>query len=51
MIVVGDYDSRWPEQFEGLRRPLAPQVADLAVCIEHVGSTAVPGCAAKPMTR
>ncbi|WP_037971483.1 GrpB family protein [Streptomyces sp. NRRL WC-3742] len=48
-IVVSDYDPRWPEQFEHLRQRLAPHVADLAVSIEHVGSTAVPGCAAKPI--
>ncbi|MFG3531388.1 GrpB family protein [Streptomyces sp. NPDC047917] len=47
MIVVSDYDPRWPERFEDLRQRLAPHVADLAVSIEHVGSTAVPGCAAK----
>ncbi|MEE1736608.1 GrpB family protein [Streptomyces sp. BE147] len=49
MIVIGDYDPRWPERFEYLRRRLAPHVVDLAVSIEHVGSTAVPGCAAKPI--
>lgn len=49
MIVVRDYDPRWPERFEDLRQRLAPHVADLAVSIEHVGSTAVPRCAAKPI--
>lgn len=49
VIVVSDYDSRWPEQFEDLRQRLAPHVASLAVSIEHVGSTAVPRCAAKPV--
>ena len=49
MIVVSDYDPRWSERFEDLRQRLAPHVADLAVAIEHVGSTAVPGCAAKPI--
>ncbi|UFQ19970.1 MULTISPECIES: GrpB family protein [Streptomyces] len=49
MIVVSDYDLRWPERFEELRQRLAPHVADLAVSIEHVGSTAVPECAAKPI--
>ncbi|RPK48359.1 dephospho-CoA kinase/protein folding accessory domain-containing protein [Streptomyces sp. ADI92-24] len=49
MIVVSDYDPRWPERFEDLRQRLAPHVADLTVSIEHVGSTAVPGCAAKPI--
>jgi GrpB-like predicted nucleotidyltransferase (UPF0157 family) len=49
MIVVSDYDPRWSERFDELRQRLAPHVADLAVSIEHVGSTAVPGCAAKPI--
>ncbi|WP_326793684.1 GrpB family protein (plasmid) [Streptomyces sp. NBC_00841] len=49
MIVVSDYNPRWAERFEDLRQRLAPHVADLAVSIEHVGSTAVPGCAAKPI--
>ncbi|MGW0538440.1 GrpB family protein [Streptomyces sp. NPDC003032] len=49
MIMVSDYDPRWPERFKDLRQRLAPHVADLAVSIEHVGSTAVRGCAAKPI--
>ncbi|MCX4431505.1 MULTISPECIES: GrpB family protein [Streptomyces] len=49
MIVVSDYAPRWSERFEELRQRLAPHVADLAVSIEHVGSTAAPGCAAKPI--
>lgn len=49
MIVVSDYAPLWSERFEELRQRLAPHVADLAVSIEHVGSTAVPGCAAKPI--
>ncbi|MFI7322757.1 GrpB family protein [Streptomyces venezuelae] len=48
-IVVSAYDPRWPERFEHMRQRLAPHVAGLAVSIEHVGSTAVPGCAAKPI--
>jgi GrpB-like predicted nucleotidyltransferase (UPF0157 family) len=49
MITVSDYDPRWAERFQDLRQRLAPHVADLAASIEHVGSTAVPGCAAKPI--
>lgn len=48
-IVVSGYDPQWPERFEDLRQLLAPHVAGLALSIEHVGSTAVPGCAAKPI--
>ena len=46
--VVG-YDPIWPRVYEELRTFLWPAVADVAVAIEHVGSTAVPGLAAKPI--
>ena len=48
-VVVVDYDPGWPAVFEGLRADIDPAVADVAVAIEHVGSTAVPGLAAKPV--
>lgn len=48
-IMIADYDPRWPEQFELLRLRIAPALAPLAAAIEHVGSTAIPGLAAKPI--
>jgi GrpB-like predicted nucleotidyltransferase (UPF0157 family) len=48
-IVVVDYDAAWPSQFEQLRRPIAAALGDVALSIEHVGSTSVPGLAAKPV--
>lgn len=48
-VVVVEYDPAWPDQFEGLRLVLASRVAELAVAIHHVGSTAVPSLAAKPI--
>jgi len=48
-IIVEDYDPHWPEQFELLRSQIAQSVGALAAAIEHVGSTAVPGLAAKPI--
>ncbi len=47
-VVVVDYDPAWPALFERIRARVWPAVADLAVAIEHVGSTSVPGLAAKP---
>jgi len=47
--VVVDYDERWPSAFEAVRSHLWPAVESIAVRIEHVGSTAVPGLAAKPV--
>src|SRR5437667_4835478 len=49
MVVVVDYDPAWPDRFEQLRARIWPAVADVALGIEHVGSTAVPGLAAKPI--
>ncbi len=48
-IVIVESDSRWPDEFERLRTRVAGAVGDVAVAIEHIGSTAVPGLAAKPV--
>jgi GrpB-like predicted nucleotidyltransferase (UPF0157 family) len=48
-ILVVEYDPRWPELFEALRSSVWPAVSDVALSIEHVGSTSVPGLAAKPV--
>ena len=48
-VVVVPYDAEWPATFERLRDRIAPLLGELAVGIEHVGSTAVPGLAAKPI--
>jgi GrpB-like predicted nucleotidyltransferase (UPF0157 family) len=47
--VVVEYDDRWPVDFETVREHLAPALARVAVTVEHVGSTAVPGLASKPV--
>jgi GrpB-like predicted nucleotidyltransferase (UPF0157 family) len=46
-VVVVEYDPHWAATFEHLRQNIWPAVADLAITIEHVGSTSVPGLAAK----
>jgi GrpB-like predicted nucleotidyltransferase (UPF0157 family) len=48
-IVVADYDPAWPDWFEQIRARVWPVVADVALRIDHVGSTSVPGLAAKPI--
>ena len=48
-IIVVPYDPEWPAQFDALRRPIWEAVRDVAIAVEHVGSTAVPGLAAKPI--
>ena len=52
MIIVADYDPHWPDRFEALRSEYASALADASVAvigIEHIGSTSVPGLAAKPV--
>jgi GrpB-like predicted nucleotidyltransferase (UPF0157 family) len=48
-VVVIDYDPEWPARFEALRDRVWPSLEDVALRIEHVGSTSVPGLAAKPI--
>lgn len=49
LIEIVDYDETWPARFEKWRRLLRSALGDLALRIEHVGSTSVPGLAAKPI--
>jgi GrpB-like predicted nucleotidyltransferase (UPF0157 family) len=48
-IQVVDYDPEWPDLFQRLREGIWPSNRDFAIAIEHVGSTSVPGLAAKPV--
>jgi GrpB-like predicted nucleotidyltransferase (UPF0157 family) len=48
-VQVVDYDPDWPRIFRSLTDRIWPAVRDLAVGIEHVGSTSVPGMAGKPV--
>lgn len=48
-VVIVPYDPRWPRMFEAeadlIRRQVGPHLDSL----DHIGSTAVPGLAAKPI--
>jgi GrpB-like predicted nucleotidyltransferase (UPF0157 family) len=48
-IEVVPYDQRWEEFFADAERELRVALAPFVVEIEHIGSTAVPGLAAKPV--
>jgi GrpB-like predicted nucleotidyltransferase (UPF0157 family) len=48
-VVVVPYDPQWPKAYETLHDFLQPLIKDIALKIEHVGSTSVPGLAAKPI--
>jgi len=49
VITVVDFDPAWPPLFREWERRLAESLLGVAVRIEHIGSTAVPGLAAKPI--
>jgi 16S rRNA processing protein RimM len=48
-IEVVDFDPEWPKMFEVEAARLQEGLGDIAVRIDHVGSTSVPGLAAKPI--
>jgi GrpB-like predicted nucleotidyltransferase (UPF0157 family) len=48
-IVIADYNPAWPSWFAWDRARILEALGDLALAIEHVGSTSVPGLSAKPI--
>jgi GrpB-like predicted nucleotidyltransferase (UPF0157 family) len=48
-VVVVDYDTGWPVRYEAEKQLVVGALGDRVLGIEHVGSTAVPGLAAKPV--
>ena len=48
-VVVVAWDRQWSAHFELLRDEVWPLIEDVAIGIEHVGSTSVEGLSAKPV--
>jgi GrpB-like predicted nucleotidyltransferase (UPF0157 family) len=48
-IVIAEYDAAWPQRFVEERERVRAALGRAAIRIEHIGSTAVPGLAAKPI--
>ena len=48
-VVIEEYDPVWAQRFAAARAALAAALDGLVAGIEHVGSTSVPGLAAKPV--
>ena len=48
-VTVVEYNQKWPRLFEQERDSLLTVLAKTVAGIEHVGSTAVPGLAARPV--
>ncbi len=48
-IIVVDYDPNWPSLYEQEKDRIVAALGEGIVQIEHIGSTSVPGLAAKPI--
>ncbi len=48
-ILLAEYDERWPRLYRREESRIRAALGDRALQVEHVGSTAVPGLAAKPV--
>jgi GrpB-like predicted nucleotidyltransferase (UPF0157 family) len=48
-IELVEYDPRWPAHFAEHEARVRRALGDCVVAVEHIGSTAVPGLAAKPV--
>ncbi len=48
-IVLVPYNSQWPAQFLNLAQPIREAMNDVALRIDHIGSTSIPGILAKPV--
>jgi GrpB-like predicted nucleotidyltransferase (UPF0157 family) len=46
-VEIVPYDARWPAEFAAIGADLRRALGDLALRIDHIGSTSVPGLAAK----
>ncbi len=48
-VVIVDYDQRWMKMFAEEKERILEALNGMGVEVEHVGSTSVPGLAAKPI--
>jgi GrpB-like predicted nucleotidyltransferase (UPF0157 family) len=48
-LVLADYDPKWPEAYAEEERRIRTSLGAAALQVEHIGSTSVPGLAAKPI--
>ena len=48
-VTVTDYDPRWPQKYEEEKEKIRHILGEDLVAIYHIGSTSVPGLAAKPI--
>jgi len=49
ITLVSEYDPAWAEMFECIAAKLSAALDGQHTCIEHIGSTSIPGMVAKPI--
>jgi GrpB-like predicted nucleotidyltransferase (UPF0157 family) len=49
VVRLVEYDARWPALFAAERRRIRGRCGTLALRLEHVGGTSIPGMCAKPV--
>lgn len=48
-VALAPYDAQWPRRYQAERARITAALGKWALRVEHIGSTAVPGFAAKPI--
>ena len=48
-VIVVPYDEQWKTDFVEIKQHLLPEINDIVIAIEHIGSTSVEGLSAKPI--
>jgi GrpB-like predicted nucleotidyltransferase (UPF0157 family) len=48
-VLIKKYNEGWVDDFKNIQKVLQAELSELNVSIEHIGSTSVPGLAAKPI--
>ena len=47
-VIISEYDPHWKTLFEQEKARLSKEIEKYVLAIKHIGSTAIPGMAAKP---
>lgn len=48
-VRLEEYDNKWADMFAEEKVNLQKVFGEIAICIEHIGSTSVEGLSAKPI--
>ncbi|WP_028547739.1 GrpB family protein [Paenibacillus sp. UNC451MF] len=48
-VILSEYDPNWVIQFQQEKADIVSILQDIVIGIEHIGSTSIPGMAAKPI--